>query len=186
MNKNKHLRKPDSFTAELKDFEKNAHEMVRNLTSKKPHYTLQAHQAEWHIRCLIYHCRNLLSYYTSFTKEVSSRAATGADILWMYSQDFQYMLFELYGLVNIARISMDNLRFYLSPLFKTPSNQLPKSVKDFLKGDTDCPIYQFLSKQDLTEYLIDLRNCLVHYRSFASSDNALVFEDKVDESEMVV
>lgn len=181
MNKNEHLRKLKKFSVDLDKIEKKTNQMVSELISKKATYSLYAHQAEWHIRCLVYHCKNILKYYDNFAKEVGKRAATSADVLWMYSRDFQCMLFEFYALLNIAKISLDNLRIYISPLFKTPFNQLPKSVTDFLKGNTDCQIYKFLSEQYLIEYLIDLRNCLVHYRSFAVSDNALVFKDGIDD-----
>lgn len=71
----------------------------------------------------------------------------------------------------------DNLRIYLAPLFVPGPHQLPKSVRDVLRGSTNCPIYDYLSGHPLLDYLLDLRNCLVHYRSFATSDNAHVVEE---------
>ena len=116
---------------------------------------------------------------------MSVRAGAGANILWMYSPDFQSMLFELYALVNLTKIALDNIRDYLWPLFRTPYNQLPKSVSGFLRGATNCPIYMFLSQQPVLDYIIDLRNCLVHYRSFATSDNAIVIEEGVEPPELM-
>ena len=95
----------------------------------------------------------------------------------MFAPSYQEMLFEFYALVNLCKISLDNLRIYLKPLFMPTSNQLPKSVRDVLKGSSDCPVYAGLAGQPLLEYLMDLRNCLVHYRSFATSDNAYVTEE---------
>jgi hypothetical protein len=53
-----------------------------------------------------------------------------------------------------------------------------------MKGTTDCPVYEWINNQDVFEYLIDFRNCLVHYRSFATSDNALVIEEGADVSNL--
>lgn len=97
----------------------------------------------------------------------------------MFAPSFQQMLFEFYALVNLSRISLDNLRVYLRPLFVRSSHQLPKSIRDMLAGSSDCPIYAHLIGQPLFTYLVDLRNCLVHYRSFATSDNAIVREENV-------
>jgi hypothetical protein len=63
---------------------------------------------------------------------------------------------------------------YLKPLFIRGSDELPKSVRAVLEGSTNCPVYMALVRQPLVDYLLDLRNCLVHYRSFATSDNAYV------------
>jgi len=66
---------------------------------------------------------------------------------------------------------------YLEPLFIRGSDELPKSVRAVLEGSTHCPVYMALVRQPLVDYLLDLRNCLVHYRSFATSDNAYVVEE---------
>lgn len=99
-----------------------------------------------------------------------------------FAPSFQHMLFEFYALVNLCRISLDNLRSYLRPLFTRTSDQLPRSVRDVLQGTTNCPVYMFLTDQPLLDYLLDLRNCLVHYRSFATSDNAYVIEEGSEEA----
>ena len=48
-----------------------------------------------------------------------------------------------------------------------------------LKGTTDCPLYDSLltEQSKLLRYLLDVRDCLVHHRSFASSDNSLVLAE---------
>jgi hypothetical protein len=136
-------------------------------------------QAEWHVRGLIYHLRRCFEHYSTFVGDVSARASTGANGIVMFAPSFQELLFEFYALVNLAKISLDSLRIYLQPLFLQSSQQLPKSVRDVIAGSSDCPVYQRLMNQPLLEYLMDFRNCLVHYRSFATSDNALVKEENV-------
>ena len=79
-----------------------------------------------------------------------------------------------------ARITLDNLRIFLRPVFKTNYRQLPKSVRDFVKSKTDCPIYRILAKVYVLEYLCDLRDYVVHYRSFATSENLVIIGDHVD------
>jgi hypothetical protein len=120
-----------------------------------------------------------------FVHEVSVRVGAGATALFMYAPSYQKMLFEFYALVNLCRISLDNLRVYLRPLFTRQSDQLPKSVRDVLKGSTNCHVYNMLSGQDAVNYLLDIRNCLVHFRSFATSDNAFVHEQETDATELV-
>jgi hypothetical protein len=175
----------DDFGEELDSLSKSGNEIVHSLTTTRPEHALRARQAEWHIRGMVYHCKNIHRFYCSFAKEVSSRVNAGASTIIMYSPEFQSLLFEFYALVNITKIALDNLRDYLAPLFKTPYNQLPKSVSDFVDGNTDCPVYIFLSQQPILPYLIDLRNCLVHYRSFATSDNAIVFEEGFEDPDFI-
>jgi len=140
-------------------------------------------QAEWHIRGVLYHLRRVAEHHHTFVIEVCARAGAGASVLYMYAPSYQEMLFEFYALVNLCRISLDNIRIYLRPLFTRKSDQLRKSVRDVLKGTTNCPVYLFLTGQPLVDYLLDLRNCLVHYRSFATSDNAYVIEEGSESAE---
>ncbi len=169
---------------ELDELEKKARDLVLELNKKRPEYTSKAYLAEYHIRGLNYHYKNIVKYYNNFVKEVGMRLEVGSEVVWMYSPDYQTMLFEVYALVNLARISLDNLRDYLSPLFITPYNNLPKSVNDFVKGKTECPIYEWIGTQQTFEYLIDLRNCIVHYRSFGINDNTIVSEEGVSVNEL--
>jgi hypothetical protein len=185
MNDTVRVRKLEDFEKEIASLSAQANDVVRELTAQKGEHSLRAHQAEWHIRGMVYHCKNVYGFYCAFTKAVSARAGTGASTLWMYTPDFQSMLFEFYALVNLTKIALDNIRDYLSPLFRTPYNQLPKSVSDFVRGETNCPTYIFLSQQPILGYLIDLRNCLVHYRSFAISDNAIVTEEGVEQPGLI-
>ncbi len=180
MSEHPHTKKLDDFGKELDKLTEEAHSLVLKLSEQRKEYAPKAYLAEWHIRGLNYHYKRIFEYYGRFAKEVSARASIGAGVIWMYSADFQIMLFEVYALVNLARITLDNLRDYLSPVFSTPYEQLPKSVNDFMKGMTDCPVYEWINNQDVLGYLIDFRDCLVHYRSFATSDNALTIEEGFD------
>jgi len=175
---NKRISKEQSeIEQEILQLEKPLAGIGHSVANAYPTRSILGYQAEWHARGIIYHTRNLFRYYSDFSREVSSRASSDAEVIVMYAPDYQNLLFELYALVNLFRISMDNLRIFLHPLFKSRSDQLPKSVKDVLKCMTDCPVYTMLSKQKILDYVIDFRNCLVHYRSFATSDNALVIEE---------
>jgi hypothetical protein len=169
------------FESEIGDMEKSFAGIGHRLAEVHSDRSLLGFQAEWHMRGIVYHLRRLYGSHAAFVHEVSSRASTGAAVLIMYAPSFQELLFEFYALVNLCRISLDNLRVYLAPVFVKNCDQLPKSVRDVLKGATDCPVYAALaSANDLLTYLLDVRNCLVHYRSFATSDNAYVVEEGVD------
>ncbi len=102
---------------------------------------------------MLYHLRHAFDHYSVFVHEVSTRASTGVSVLVMFAPSFQELLFEFYALVNICRISVDNLRHYLRPLFAPASDQLPKSIRDVLAGNTDCPVYNWLLDQPVLDYL---------------------------------
>lgn len=147
---------------------------------------LRTYRAEWHVRGLIYHCRNIIKYYyRDFCTDVIIRATADPEnkpsILIMQSPSVQFLMYEFYALVNLAKISLDNFSKLVYPLFDTI--HLPKSISDYESGTTNCPMYERLANDTITHYLIDLRNCLVHYRSFATNDNAYVFDESVDDSE---
>ncbi len=80
-------------------------------------------------------------------------------------------------MVNLAKISLDYLRNILKPVFETPFQNLPKSVRDWVQGETDCPVYRSLAGEHVLEYLLDIRTCLVHFRSFAKGPNAIAYRD---------
>lgn len=97
--------------------------------------------------------------------------------IFMPASLYQEMMFEFYAALNLARITLDNLRVFLRPLFATDFGQIPKSITDILQNTTDCAIYDALAQSDHCSYLIDLRNCLVHHRTFATADQAIIIED---------
>jgi hypothetical protein len=166
---------------ELAGFLVNCRQAVLAVVAANEAFSVVSYQAEWHLRGVVHHMRRMLEAYDSFAREVGIRAQVEPplDVLVMYSPSFQELLFELYALVNLSRITLDNLRFYLRPVFKTDFRQMPKSLSDFIRGSTDCPVYKNLAGQEAVEYLRDLRNCLVHYRTLAVGDNALVLGDHV-------
>lgn len=66
---------------------------VKSLIEKKPEQTLLAHQAEWHVKGLMYHLERLLKLYDIVAGEVGSRAlGVEADVIVMYSPDMQDLI----------------------------------------------------------------------------------------------
>lgn len=165
------------LSADIQALEKSIEGLARMVTEVRKDRAILAFQADWYGRGAIYHLKNTLEHYSTFVREVAVRATTGANVLIMYAPSFQEMMFEFYALVNLCRITMNGLRMYLRPLFTVNADRLPKSIKEIFKGTTDCPIYLYLAEQSILEYLIDLRDCIVHYRSFGTSDNAIVTEE---------
>jgi hypothetical protein len=164
----------DSATTDVKLF-------VDKAIAADPANQLRTRQAEWNVRGMSYHCAALLKHYKEFAGGVSGRATTIMDqnrgeppvMIIMYSPECQQIMFEFYALVNLARISLDRLVHVVAPVFKTPSKGLPNSINEFW-GRTDCPLYLLLEDLPIVSYLIDVRDCLVHFRSFGTHDNALV------------
>jgi hypothetical protein len=139
-------RKLADFERQIAELEESVRGLGHRVATAHPDRSLVAYQAEWHIRGVIYHLRRLFEMYAVFTRKVGQMAAdTGAQVIYLFAPSFQPMLFEFYALVNLCRISLDNLRIFLKPLFKPSSHQLPKSVRDVMKGKSDCPIYNALS-----------------------------------------
>lgn len=154
----------------------------RRMVEARPDLALIAYQAQWHMRGCLFHMRALQGSYERFAGEVGARVhghAVPPDMVVMHTPALQESMFSFYALVNLAKITLDNLRIYLRPVFQTDFRQLPKSLSDFLASETDCPVYRDLAAQPVAQYLNDLRNCLVHYRSFATSDNVIVVSEHV-------
>ncbi|MEW6682697.1 MAG: hypothetical protein AB1451_07205 [Nitrospirota bacterium] len=171
------LRRIEDIEPELAHMTTNAIDMVCSVIDSRPEHTLLARQAEWHICGIHYHCERFYEQYRRFVEEAAARVATGAEAVVMYSPDSQRMFFEFYALVVLARIVLDNLRHYVAPAFTTRFGEIPKSVTAVLKGETNCPLYEEIRGNALLAYLIDLRDCLVHYHSFAVSDNVLLIQE---------
>lgn len=165
---------------ETKSFEELSTELVSASAGVKlfvdkaieadPANQLRARQAEWNVRGMSYHCDALLRHYKEFAAGVSGRAMTIMDqsggeppvMIIMYSPECQRIMFEFCALVNLARISLDRLVHVVAPVFKTPFKGLPNSINDFW-GRTDCPLYLLLEDLPIVSYLIDVRDCLVHF-----------------------
>ncbi|TWU54375.1 hypothetical protein Poly51_30920 [Rubripirellula tenax] len=151
----------------------------RLVAEQFPDRRLFAHQAEWHGKGVIHHTHSVIEKYADFAHGVVMRASIEPkpNAIFMPASLYQEMMFEFYAGLNLARITLDNLRVFLRPLFATDFGQIPKSITDILQNKTDCPIYDTLLQSDDCSYLIDLRNCLVHHRTFATADQAIVIED---------
>ena len=106
-----------SFEQDIGALEALGNGLGHRVAEKHGERSLLGFQAEWHIRGVLYHLRRLFELHGQFVHEVSLRAGTGANVLLMYAPSYQQMLFEFYALVNLSRISLDNLRVYLGPLF---------------------------------------------------------------------
>lgn len=169
------------FADEIAEIDQAVKGLGHRVAAAHPGRSMAAFQAEWHIRGILYHLRNCFDQYSHFVDEVSARASTGASHIYMYAPNFQQMLFEFYALVNLCRIALDSLSIYLKQVFLRSQHQLPNSIRDVLKGRTNCPVYNALQGQPLLDYLIDLRDCLVHFRSFATSDNAYVTKEGAED-----
>jgi hypothetical protein len=183
---NPDARRVDIFPAQIEEATKGLTGLVHEVAAIGDDRVLRPHQAEWHVRGVAYHCHNIFRNYKVFVDETAKR--TGDDdgppeVIIMYAPAAQALMFEFYALVNLSRIALDNLRNLLAPTFKTPFAQLPKSISDYSSVTTDCPVYRWLSEQPALSYLSDLRNCLVHYRSFATSDNAVVVREGFEDVE---
>jgi hypothetical protein len=169
---------------ELEEVASAAHEIVRQIVRALPERGGNAEQAEWHVRGLAYHLRTLARLHREVVDAVAARAAAGdPSIVVMHSPAMQDMLFEFYAFIVLARILFDQLGRHLLPLFT--NRELPNSITEILKGSTDCPLYRDHLAQhgDLFRYLLDLRDCLVHHRSFAASENTVAIREGFDASE---
>jgi hypothetical protein len=180
MNKNsKHVADYDN---ELKELGKVISDAVANLEKNRAEYTLLTRQAEWHVKGLIYHAEKLTALYKHVASEVGGRhLSTKAEYIIFHSEELQELTFEFYAFVLLARLSLDELKNCLKPLF-TSNPQLPNSITDVLKGSTDCPLYSGLQQgQPILRYLIDIRDCIVHHRTFATSHDAVAMAKEAEE-----
>jgi hypothetical protein len=104
---------------------------MRRVLEAWPEHALIVHQAEWHFLGVAYHTRNVLTNYNTMMQRDIIRAAVASacetpDLLVAPAPEFRGMMFEFYALLNLARITLDNLRVFLRPVFKTNYRQLPK------------------------------------------------------------
>jgi hypothetical protein len=154
---------------------------MRRVMEARPEHALLIHQAEWHFLGIAHHTRNVLTNYAAVARQAGVESTSETpDLIIGRAPEFRVMMFEFYALLNLARITLDSLRVFLRPVFKTDFGQLPKSVRSFVKGKTDCPLYQTLTQAYILEYLCDLRDYVVHYRSFATNENLVIIGDHVD------
>jgi hypothetical protein len=177
----------ETFVAALDDIDSALANTVHAVGESVPEHALLIEQAAWYGRGLVYHCRAMYAKYQAVAAGVSGRAQTGASVIVMHSPEMQELLFEFYAFVLLGRLTLDELRTFVAPTFATRLGELPKSINGMLDGTTDCPLYaSFLQgNMELVRYLIELRDCVVHYRSFATSDNPIAVLQGFDPPEAV-
>jgi len=165
----------DEFDTQLGEIEAGLTEVVRAATRAVPEHRLLIEQAEWHARGVLYHCRRIYGLYRKIAAEVIARTGPSPDVIVMHSPEMQELLFEFYAFMILSRITLDELKKYVAPTFAMNPANLPNSVTDMQKGWTDCPLYAsyLVDQAQLLRYLLDMRDCLVHHRSFATSDNTV-------------
>ncbi|MFC0518983.1 hypothetical protein ACFFGT_32515 [Mucilaginibacter angelicae] len=170
----------------ITDYEDNLKEMhkaitgsIRDFQKLSEEHFLSGEYADWHIKGLIYHVNNLIASYREVVKELELRLNTvsEADIFIMHTPQINNLMYEFYAFVSLARITLDNLRYILYPLFVNNMGQMPKSITDLEKNKTDCSVYQRIADTQELQYLIDLRNCIVHYKTFATSNNSVIVKE---------
>jgi hypothetical protein len=173
----------DEFDKQLAEIEDALTEVAREATNSVPEHQLLIEQAEWHARGVLYHCRRIHGLYRKVAAGVIARTAMSPDVIVMHSPEMQHLLFEFYAFVILCRITLDELKNYVAPTFAMNPANMPNSITDVQKGWTDCPLYAIylVEQRRLLQYLLDIRDCLVHHRSFAISDNTVAVRTDVGE-----
>jgi hypothetical protein len=173
----------DEFDRQLAEIEEALTDVVRATSRSVPEHQLLIEQAEWHARGVLYHCRRIYGLYRNVVAGVVARTVASADVIVMHSPEMQHLLFEFYAFMILSRITLDELKKYVAPTFAMNPANLPNSVTDMQKGWTDCPLYAsyLVDQAHLLRYLLDIRDCLVHHRSFATSDNTVAVRANVGE-----
>jgi hypothetical protein len=180
-----------NFDRELAEMDQSLSEIVRKYSEHSADYRLKGLYAQWHLKGLMFHAQRILSSYKAVHEHVYTRILSSPDttqrpnVLIMYVPEMQEMMYEVYAFINLAKITLDHLQKILKPLF-LEKTQLPKSISDFTPGVTTCPTYERIANTEEIRYLIDLRNCLAHYRTFAVSNNSLFVMEGVDINQLSV
>jgi hypothetical protein len=173
------------FDKELEEIKSVVNTAAWDLIKKKQDYYNLAHEAEWHIEGLLYHFRNMLGFYQTISGQIAERALAidKVGVLVFHSPEMQSLLFEFYSIVILSRLTLDHVTQYtVAPLFKP--GILPGSTNTFMKGTSDLPLHLSLSTEPLVRYLFDVRDCMVHSRTFATSKNTIAISDNIDEAQL--
>lgn len=178
-------RNPSTFTEELKQMKEVLQQILHEYQKISNEHYVKGEYTQWHLNGLMYHADTIISQYSTIAEELKARLNTVqfAHVFIMHTPQMQNLMYEFYAFISLARISLDNLKHILYPLFTNPINQMPKSVTDLGSGNTDCPIYERIANTEELQYLIDLRNCLVHYRTFAINNNSIITHENVEDFE---
>ncbi|MDB5257219.1 MAG: hypothetical protein JWM14_1914 [Chitinophagaceae bacterium] len=175
-------RNPEIFYEEFIQMEEVLEKTVSKFRAISDEYFLKGLHSQWHIQGLIYHAKNLVRDYRIVSAELAKRLTKDqfVHVVIMHTPEVKTLMYEFYAFVNLARMCLDNLRYILFPLFKNSSG-LPKSITDLGSQKTNCPVYERIANTQELQYLIDLRNCIVHYRGFSTSDNSLIVHEDVED-----
>jgi len=175
-------RKPSDFDKELFDMENVLNSQINEFQKISDDHDLKGIYAHWHLSGLIYHLKNILKDYKVISEGVLTRlnAVKFAHAFIMHTPEIRSLMYEFYAFISLARITLDNLRHILYPLFTNEIRQMPKSITDMISKSTNCSVYERIANTEELQYLIDLRNCLVHYRNFATSNTSLITLEGVD------
>ncbi|NLE25860.1 MAG: hypothetical protein GX625_11075 [Clostridiaceae bacterium] len=166
----------------LDEFDNYSTKFSRNAIPDDINKSILWREGGWLMRGLFYHMRSLIIEYFEFGFMVKEGLEKKADIISIYATNSPNFTYPLHSIVFLSKIALDKLRDFLAPTFITPYNQLPKSITGFAKGNTDCPIYKKIFQDNDINYLIDLRNCYMHYRPMICSDTAHIYKEDTDES----
>lgn len=174
--------KVSAFSEELKSLKEVFYKTADNYSKLEEDHRSKVMYAQWHIEGLIYHFEKINENYSIIVASLKTRLETvgEADIFVMNTPEIKHLMYEFYAFVNLSKITLDNIRHFLYPLFTNEIRQLPKSISDFKSCTTNCPIFERIGRTEEIQYLIDLRNCLVHYRSFATSHISLIQKEGVE------
>lgn len=175
-------RPPSDFDKELSEMENVLNSILDKYQKISEVHNLKGIYAHWHLSGLIYHLKNILRDYKVISQEVMNRLNTVkfAHAFIMHTPEIRSLMYEFYAFISLARITLDNLRHILYPLFTNEIRQMPKSITAMVSKSTNCAVYERIANTEEIQYLIDLRNCLVHYKNFATSNISLITFEGVD------
>jgi hypothetical protein len=182
-------RKLGDFDAKIDSLDNaRAREIEHIAAAIDSRHALMVFQADWHLRGLVYHLRRMRELYEAATKNVGDMAAgdPAGNIMVSTSPAMQQLMFEFYAFISLARVTLDQLIRFSAPSLKLESGQLPKSITDVLKWKTDFPPFVDLQgrHRPLVQYLIDIRDCIVHHRTFATNEGMVAVEEGFPEEKV--
>jgi hypothetical protein len=182
-------RKLADFDAEIDKMDNACQDAIAAIVRRAPtELALIVQQADWHLQGLYYHLRRIRLLYEPAIKNVADMAAGDphANILVTRAPEMLELIFEFYAFMSLARITLDQLQRYAAPALNIKKSQIPNSISDVLKWESDFPVYRSLTTthRPLVRYLLDIRDCIVHHRTFAASDGLLAVEEGFPEEKV--
>ena len=162
--------------------------IVAKASKAAPERALLFQQADWHMHGLIYHLRRMRELYEPATESVAGMAAgdPAGNILITTAPEMQQLLFEFYAFMSLARVTADQLLHFAGPCLNIHKDQRPSSINEAINWETDFPVFVDLAgpQRPVLRYLIDIRDCIVHGRTFATSDGVVAVEEGFPEDKV--